>query len=175
MTKKILYEGKFLRLIRDKHWEYVERTNGIDVVYIIPLKYDGHEKIAVLTKEYRIPVGNYVIGFPAGLVGDIDNNEDIITAAHRELFEETGYNAKRMRHVVTGPASSGLSNETIHYYIADGLIKSGDGGGDDTEDIEVIEIPLNDVERQITDKFSSCDIDIKLYSSIYWANKLDIL
>ena len=36
MTKEVIHEGKFLRVVRVGHWEYVERTTGKDVAYIIP-------------------------------------------------------------------------------------------------------------------------------------------
>ena len=34
--KKVLYEGEFLKVLRVGHWEYVERTTGKDVSYIVP-------------------------------------------------------------------------------------------------------------------------------------------
>ena len=41
----------------------------------------------VLVRQYRYPVGGYVYEFPAGLV---EPGEDVVAAARREIFEETG-------------------------------------------------------------------------------------
>ena len=41
----------------------------------------------VLIRQYRYPLGNYVYEFPAGLM---EPGEELLTAARRELFEETG-------------------------------------------------------------------------------------
>jgi len=175
MDKEILHNGKFLKVVRVGHWEYVERTNGKDVAYIIPMAENKWgEAVAVFIKEYRIPLQNYVVGFPAGLVGDVDSHEDIITAAYRELLEETGYEAKRMRHLISGPSSAGLSNETIHYYLADRLIKTGEGGGDESEDIEIIEIPLHKAEGWLQEMSKQYLIDTKSYVGLYWANRVTL-
>jgi len=37
MEKTIPYEGKYIRVVREGTWEYVERTNGNDVAYIVPI------------------------------------------------------------------------------------------------------------------------------------------
>jgi len=175
MTKETLYDGKYLKVVRVGTWEYVERTNGKDVAYIVPISENKFgEPMAVFIKEFRIPLQGYVLGFPAGLVGDVDGDEDVIVAAYRELTEETGYEAKRMRHLVSGPSSSGLSNETIHYYLADKLIKINDGGGDESEDIEVIEVPLHKAEAWLQAKSADHYIDTKSYVGLYWANRMTL-
>jgi len=175
MSKQILYDGQYLKVVRDGHWEFVERTSGKDVVYIVPISENKWgEAEAIFIKEFRIPLQQDVIGFPAGLVGDVDSDEQIITAAYRELTEETGYEANRMRHLVSGPSSSGLSNETIHYYLADRLVKIGEGGGDETENIEVIKIPLHKAEGWLQEQAQYCAIDTKSYIGLYWANRVTL-
>ena len=49
--------------------------------------YATFEDKVVLVRQYRYPVGRYVYEFPAGLV---EPGEDVINAAKREIFEETG-------------------------------------------------------------------------------------
>lgn len=175
MTKEILYDGKYLKVVRVGTWEYVERTNGKDVAYIVPITENKFgEPMAVFIKEFRIPLQDYVVGFPAGLVGDVDSDEDVIVAAYRELTEETGYATTRMRHLASGPSSSGLSNETIHYYLADRLVKVNDGGGDESENIEVIEIPLHKAEGWLQEMSKQCAVDTKAYIGLYWAGRLNL-
>ena len=59
----------------------------------------------------------------------------------RELEEETGWTADHAEVLMVGPTSSGASSEKIAFVRATGLRRIGDGGGDDSEDITVHEIP----------------------------------
>ncbi len=65
----------------------------------------------VIIKEFRVPLGNYQYGFPAGLV---DEGESIEQTAVRELYEETGLTLQRVMHI-SPPiySSSGLTDESI--------------------------------------------------------------
>lgn len=175
METKKLFEGDYLRLLSNRGWEYVERLTGKHVVYIIPVtKNSLGEAELVFIREYRIPLDNYVIGFPAGLVGDVSENEDIREAAMRELEEETGYKAGQLTHLMSGPSSSGLSTEQIHFFLATDLDKVGEGGGDETENIDTINIPLHEAEEQLTDlaRHNQHEIDIKSYIGLYWVKRL---
>lgn len=67
----------------------------------------------LLIKEFRYAVNNYVISTPAGL---IENNEDIKSAAIRELYEEIGYNKDQIKinHILLPSYSAvGLSDEQV--------------------------------------------------------------
>lgn len=61
----------------------VTHTNPPDGVVI----YGLYEDKVVLIRQYRYPVGDYVYEFPAGLV---EPGEDMVDAAVREMYEETG-------------------------------------------------------------------------------------
>jgi len=74
-------------------WETLERTNHslaeVDAVEVIPiLKRKGEPNQLVLIRQFRPPVGGYVIELPAGLT---DASESTEVCALRELKEETGY------------------------------------------------------------------------------------
>lgn len=172
MTKKqILFEGKYLRLLREKNWEYVERMNISGIVIIIAIT-DNCKLI--LVEQYRAPVSNSVIELPAGLVGDIPGNENecMKEAAKRELLEETGYEASRMDFITEGPPSAGLSKEIITFFYAKKLKKTGKGGGDSTENIKVHEVPLKNIEKWINKKIKQgFYIDPKVFTGIYFAIK----
>ena len=56
-----------------------------DAVIIVPvLKMPGEPPRLVLEKEFRVPVGDYVIGFPAGL---LEPGESLEKAVRREMLE----------------------------------------------------------------------------------------
>ena len=170
-NKKVLAEGRYFRFVLDGHWEYLEPTKFSGVVLIAPVTDDG--KI-VLIEQYRIPARANVIEIPAGLVGDHDGNEDedILVAAHRELLEETGYEAASMEVITEGAPSAGSNTIIITMLLATGLKKTGPGGGDDSENIIVHEIPLPDAPAWIENQRQQGKIvDLKTWAGLFFANK----
>ena len=80
-----------------------------DAVVIVPFHVE--EKKLVLIEEFRLTVGGFLYGFPAGLV---DEGESVETAGQRELFEETGLRVEKV--LKQSPAifsSSGLTDESV--------------------------------------------------------------
>ncbi len=138
----VLYEGKFLKLFHYQGWEFVKRKDCTGIVVIAAMTDDRR---VIFVEQYRIPLAKNVIELPAGLVGDTQEalKETMVTAAKRELLEETGYQAKRMKFMIEGPVSSGMSSQEIAFFKASGLRKTGTGGGDESENIKVHEIPLS--------------------------------
>jgi ADP-ribose pyrophosphatase len=166
-----LYLGRALALKRKGHWEYVERTKASGIVAILPIT-DRDE--IVLVEQFRIPVGKRVIEIPAGLAGDIEDEEteEPANAARRELLEETGYEARTMELLTEGPPSAGLSTEIVTFFHARGLKKVGNGGGDGSEDIEVHLVPLTKLDGWIDGKQrEGCLVDYKIYASLYFLNR----
>jgi ADP-ribose pyrophosphatase len=70
--------------------------------------------------------------------------EPPLEAAQRELLEETGYVAARWTWLAEAPSSAGLTSETVHLFLARGLVAEGPGGGDANEAIVHHRIPLRD-------------------------------
>lgn len=173
--KNIPFEGRFIRIVIENGWEYAERTVGKKIACIAPVLVQDNKKHLVLIKEFRVALKKYVISCPAGLIGD-NKEEDMEAGALRELEEETGYTG-RLRYIMHGPPSAGMSNEVIHFYVADKLVKIGSGGGDDTENIEVILVPLNDVKTWLEEAAKQSDqlIDPKIYVGLYYTTLLDLL
>lgn len=167
----VLKKGKFINFLKKGEWEYIERNNCSGVVVILPLTDEGN---VILTEQYRPPVGKKVIGFPAGLVDDLgaEKKETSVMAAKRELLEETGYKASKMRRVMSGPSASGLSSEILEIYLAEGLQKVGTGGGDETESITVHEVHIDEVENWLEKKQENgLLVGPKVYAGLYWLSK----
>ncbi len=164
-----LYDGHYLRMKRQGNWEYAERTNASAAVIIVAVT--PEDKI-LFVEQYRIPVQARSIEMPAGLVGDLGDDESIETAALRELIEETGWQAARVEHLMSGPSSSGLSNEHVAFVRASDLVRVGAGGGDETEDIIVHEIPRADAPRWLDERRrEGFSIDPKLYAGLYFVER----
>lgn len=164
-----LFNGSYLRVRRRHDWEYAERTNASAAVIIVAVT---PEHRLLLVEQFRIPVNATSIEMPAGLVGDLDDGESIETAAARELIEETGWQAGRIEHLMTGPSSSGLSNEQIAFVRARDLVRVGAGGGDETEDIRVHEVPLAEAAAWLdARRREGYSIDPKLYAGLYFIER----
>ena len=167
-TKTTAYTGKFLALIKEGHWEYVDRTNATGAALILAVT--AEEKV-LLVEQYRIPVHARTIELPAGIIGDEPGGTDEThaAAAHRELLEETGYTAARVEALTTGPACSGLTSERVTLFHASGLRHVGKGGGVAHEDITVHEVPLAGIGTWLEAKGKTgVLIDPKVYTGLFF-------
>jgi ADP-ribose pyrophosphatase len=162
----ILHTGRFLELVQHDRWEFVRRRNASAVVGIIATTPD-HELL--LVEQFRIPVGAAVIELPAGLVGDEQADEDLATAAARELVEETGWEPAACRVVARGPSSAGLTSEVTTLVLASDLRQIGPGGGVAGERITVHRIPIAAVPAWLAARAAAgALIDHKIHAALWW-------
>jgi len=168
---EVIADGRYLRFVTRDGWECVERK-GITGIVVMAALTENDE--FVLVEQHRTPVGASVIELPAGLVGDIpgEETEGFEVAARRELVEETGYEPRELRLLTAGPISPGMSSESIHLYLALGLKRVSEGGGDATEDITVHTVPLAEVEQWVENRRAEGSLaDPKIYAGLYFARK----
>ncbi len=163
-----LCEGKFLRLIKEGRWEYVERVRANGAVMVVALTPNQE---LILVEEYRYPLHSISIGLPAGISGD-EGPESLENSARRELVEEAGYEAQEMIHLCTGPSSPGLTTEMISFFMARGLTKVSCGGGVDNENITVHHVPLASIDAWIAEQLALGKIlDPKVYLGLHFLNR----
>jgi ADP-ribose pyrophosphatase len=168
---EVVWSGRFLDVMRINRWECVRRKNITGIVGIVPVTGDGK---LVLLEQFRPPVGGKVMELPAGLVGDIPGkrSEPLEEAARRELHEETGYEAGRLEVLFEGCVTPGLCDEQITFFLATELRKTAAGGGDETEDILVHEVPLGVVKEFLDEqRQKGILIDLKIYSALYFLQR----
>ena len=108
-------------------------------VIIVPITSD---KKIVLIKQFRKPVEKVIYEIPAGL---IDKGEKLEDAAKRELKEETGYVAGKIKKFLSAYTTPGYSTEMIHYFLATDLKKESQSFDED----ENIEVELVDLKESI--------------------------
>ena len=171
MGKKTLAETPYLRFVDEDTWGYVERVNASRVVTIVPITAKDE---LVLISQKRIPIGATSIEFPAGLVGDEPGKADepILSAARRELLEESGYGNGRWYYLPRTSASPGLTNERVNFLLAEGVTAESAGGGVEDEDITVHVVPRKEALTWLLSQQSvGCVIATKVFAGLYFADR----
>jgi len=157
--EQIVWQGRFLTTKTKGTWEYVSRARGIKAAVILAVD-DGH---VLLVEQFRVPLGVPCLELPAGLIGDETDNEVMEDAAARELEEETGYRPGRIELVGEFYSSPGMVSESFFFVRAHDLVKTGDGGGVEGENITVHRVPLAEVTAFMAQKRGEgCAMDAKL-------------
>jgi nudix-type nucleoside diphosphatase (YffH/AdpP family) len=119
------------------------------------LPYDPERRVALVIRQLRAPVLHEggdasLIEVPAGL---IDPGEDAATTARREAMEEVGVRLGALELAVTAWTMPGISTERMPLFLGQYTKKDliGAGGGEGSEQIEVLELPLSELARMADD------------------------
>ena len=124
-----------------KHDFYILESS--DWINVIPLTTD--DKV-VMIRQYRHGSREVTLEIPGGLVDPGDTPKK---AAVRELIEETGYQAKKWLKIGAVNPNPALFNNRCYTFLAQAINKGTDPTPDQTEDIEVVLIPLTDIPKLI--------------------------
>ncbi len=103
-----------------------------DWVNVIAITEDGK---FVMERQYRHGLGKTCFEIPAGV---IEEGEDPLDAAKRELMEETGYGEGKWRKIMTVSGNSSTTDNLSHCYVAEGVRKISGQHLDSTEDLEIV-------------------------------------
>jgi ADP-ribose pyrophosphatase len=91
-------------------YHYVDEPRA---VVVLPFTPDGD---VVVIEEWRQAVGRVNRGLPTGTAEDDDT--DLMTAARRELREETGYEAGTVTPLCASEPANGIANSVHHHFVA---------------------------------------------------------
>jgi 8-oxo-dGTP pyrophosphatase MutT (NUDIX family) len=117
-----------------------------DWVNIVPVTPDGE---LVLVRQYRHGTDEVTLEIPGGMVDPGDPSAE--AAARRELWEETGYRASRLRPVGWVHPNPAIQNTRCHTFVAEEAIAAGAPEPDGEEDLEVVRVPLGRVPALVAE------------------------
>ena len=119
--------------------EYLDHPGAVAVVALA-----GKNRV-LLVRQHRYPVGRETWEIPAGKLG---RGEKPAACVRRELEEETGFRAGRIRKLISYWPTAAFANEVIHIFIADRL-KPGVANPDEDEFLSCRAWPLKKVLTEI--------------------------
>jgi ADP-ribose pyrophosphatase len=177
VSSTLSYDGPLFRVYSDKIIENgrevtrdVVRHNGSVVILAIDDAKSKRDPMIVMERQYRHAAKEYLLEVPAG---KMEEGEDALAGAKRELLEETGFKAKRWRKLLRYFASPGFLGEFMQVFIAEGLTL-GDAQPEYDEQLEIEMMPLSRVlgmidEGKIHD--GKTLISVMLYERLRQAEK----
>lgn len=171
-TTEKLFETRWLRMERIGTWDFVRRPHSDACVGILAITPDDE---VVLVEQFRIPPQRHVIEIPAGIVGDEEEHhgESLADTAARELLEETGYRAGKIRHLIASPTSAGMTPEMTHLFLATELEREHQGGGVGCENIIVHHVPRAQLPQWLAEQEAQGKlVDFKIHASLWLAANL---
>lgn len=168
IEKQIIYDGVKCRLelhhleneeTGKRHTrEVVAHPGAVTIMGLL----DGDR--VVLIRNYRYAVGDYLYELPAGT---LEKGEDPINCAGRELLEETGYLAARLKSLLVFFTSPGILGERMYAYAAYDLRKQ-QTALEEGEDIEVTPVTWDEAMEMIGDGRIQ---DSKTITTLLWFDR----
>jgi ADP-ribose pyrophosphatase len=168
LSSKLVHTSRVFQLFSDE----VIEPSGVKVrrdvirhpgsVVILALNESKPEPSVLLIRQYRYTANQELWELPAGR---IDEGEDALTAAKRELAEETGYSASEWKLALFYYASPGFLDETMSLFAARDLHK-GKAAPEEDEFISCKMVPLSKAVQWV---MSGKVHDGKAIAGVLWA------
>ena len=130
-----LFAGKVFDVVREDGKDVVVHAPAVAIVAL-----DAADRV-VLVRQPRAGARRRLLELPAGILED---GEEPLAAARRELREETGLRGGDWRLLASFFTTPGFSDELMHVYLASGL-DEGEPEPDDDEQLEIVRVALADV------------------------------
>lgn len=170
LSSKVAYRGPVFWITTDEVLEPTGVRVRRDVVrhsgsvVILAVDETARTPRVLLEKQYRHAAGRFLYELPAGR---IDEGENELRAAKRELLEETGYSARSWKRVLRFWASPGFVAEAMSLYLARDLQL----GTAQPEDDEVIEMKLLPLDKAVAMVLNGTIQDAKTIAGVLWLDQ----
>jgi ADP-ribose pyrophosphatase len=166
VSSKLVYDGPAFRVFSDrvKEGKYTGQRDVVrhtGSVVILALDESRKEPRVLLERQFRWAANQYLWELPAGR---IDEGENPLAGAKRELLEETGVRAKKWKRLFRFYASPGFLDETMDLFLARDLVL-GDAQPEEDEQIETRFFPVRAAIRMaLTNRIK----DSKTLTALLW-------
>ncbi|MCQ2416569.1 MAG: NUDIX hydrolase [Oscillospiraceae bacterium] len=144
LSSETVFEGRILHVMEDRvllengetaQREVIRHPGGACVV---PLTADGD---VILVKQFRYPHRMVTLEVPAG---KLNEGENPLTCAERELMEEVGASAEKLEYLGSLFPTPAYDTEVIHMYLARSISLSQAQNLDEGEFLDVVRMPLKE-------------------------------
>lgn len=151
IEKQVIYDGAKLRLeVHHLEDEDTGKRHKREVVVhpgaVVVLAFDEQDRV-LLIRNRRYAVDQVLVELPAGT---LEKKEDPMNCAGRELLEETGYLARRLKPIASFFTSPGILSEKMYAFAAYDLQKK-QAALEEGEEIELEPTPMDEALRMIGD------------------------
>ncbi|HEV8405137.1 MAG TPA: NUDIX hydrolase [Nitrososphaera sp.] len=153
-SKKIFKAGDGKTVFIELYQDRVRTPNGnvftytkyhaSDVVIVVPFV---DSQRVLMIRQFRYPVGKVLLEFPAG---HVDNKEEPLDAAKRELEEETGYRARKLDYLYSYHPSVSRTKQSVHVFKATGLARTSATRHDSGEQISIETVTVKKLGQLIS-------------------------
>ena len=181
LSSRVVFRGRLFQITSDQVKEPngvtarrdIVRHPGSDVIIAVQngpaakksgTKSSKTEPHVLLEWQYRYAANQFMWELPAGR---IDEGEEELPAAKRELLEETGYTAKKWKRILFYYPSPGFMDETMAVYLATGLT-AGQATPEEDESIAHRFFPISQVTSMI---LRGTIRDGKTIGAVLWLEK----
>ncbi|WP_375437547.1 NUDIX hydrolase [uncultured Hymenobacter sp.] len=151
LSSELVFHHRWYKLRRD----HVQLPTGqvlddyfvsvrANVALIFALTADEH---VILVRQYKHGIGEILIEVPGGVVDEGETSP--LAAAKRELLEETGYVSDEIEPLLEVSDNPTKDTNRIYFFLARNARLVAAQHLDETENIEVLRVPLAGVEAMI--------------------------
>lgn len=144
-----------LNIVKIRH-DYYKNPRNEKTVKVIAIEGHNAANVVALTKsgkiimvrQFRFGIGDYTLEAPGGM---IDEGEEVLKAAQREVREETGYEGENWQYLGNVLANPVWMDTTIHHYFMNHAEVKHKLALDEAEDVEIVLLSPAEVYQKIDD------------------------
>jgi ADP-ribose pyrophosphatase len=142
-SARTVYEGTLISVTVERWGEHereiVEHPGSVAIVAV------DREGFVTLVRQLREPARTRLVELPAGA---LEQGEEPLDSARRELAEETGLTGGRWSELAAFYATPGFCRERLHVFLAED-VEPGAAQPDADEDVELVRWRLEDVRARV--------------------------